>query len=161
MFQRRNRSGSSLELMQRLSDLYRELESPGTGCILLCPVLRETQRCSEETCLLCSPTWVGRRPGLLGTVVDSHPPRALGRAEHCAVTAHEGVGCVCLGEGPCYLQEQQCCLTQMFGETRGLLCCLSASCHIPPGSSSLLVKPTFTKVCKIQLLQGVLGQQPR
>lgn len=36
---------------------------------------------------LCSPAWVGRKPGLLGTTVDSHPPRA---PEHCAVVAPEG-----------------------------------------------------------------------
>lgn len=38
-------------------------------------------------CLLCSPAWVGRRPGLTGTTVDSHPPRAPERGEHCAATA--------------------------------------------------------------------------
>ena len=35
------------------------------------------------------PAWVGRGPGLLGTIVDSHPPCAPERAEHCAVTAPE------------------------------------------------------------------------
>lgn len=37
----KQRRGSSLKLMQKLSDLHRVLESPPTGQILLCPVLLE------------------------------------------------------------------------------------------------------------------------
>lgn len=86
----KQRSGSSLELIQRLPNLHRELESPQTGRMLSCPVLLEEQNnCWEETCLLCSPAWVGRRPGLLGTLVDSHPSHDPKRAEHWAVTAPE------------------------------------------------------------------------
>lgn len=90
----KQRSESSLELMQRLCSLHRELESPQTG-----PVLLEVQKsCWEEICLPCSLVWVGRRPGLLRTIADSHPPRASERAEHCGVTAPERGG-QCVSEG--------------------------------------------------------------
>lgn len=81
--QEKQRSLSSLQLSQKLSNLHRELYSPQLGRIPLCPIALEVWKSSqEETCLLCSLAWCTAGSSL-GTIADSFSCSRKGRALCC------------------------------------------------------------------------------